>query len=156
MQLEEKLGQLLRAKRLTISVAESCTGGLLASRITDVPGSSDYFVGGIVAYQNEIKEKLLQVSAETLKKFGAVSEETARAMARGCRELFTSDIAVAVTGIAGPGGKTADKPVGLVYIAVASRGKTECKRYLWTGDRLLNKERSVRAGVELILDVFSL
>lgn len=155
-QLEEELGRLLRAKGLTISVAESCTGGLLASRITDVPGSSDYFVGGIVAYRNEIKERVLGVPREILKEHGAVSEMTAEAMARGCRDLFASDIAVAVTGIAGPGGETVDKSVGLVYIAVASQGKTECKRYLWTGGRLSNKERSVRAGVKLVLDGFSL
>jgi PncC family amidohydrolase len=151
-QLEEELGRLLRAKGLTISVAESCTGGLLASRITDVPGSSDYFVGGIVAYRNEIKERVLGVPREILKEHGAVSEMTAEAMARGCRDLFASDIAVAVTGIAGPGGGTRAKPVGLTYIAVHQQSGTRCERFDWKGDRLSNKENSVRVSLEMAIE----
>lgn len=152
MRLEEKLGRLLREAGLTISAAESCTGGLLASRITDVPGSSDYFVGGIVAYRNEIKEKLLKVPTETLEKFGAVSEETAREMACGCRDLFDSDVAIAITGIAGPRGGTRAKPVGLTYIAVHQQSGTRCERFDWKGDRLSNKENSVRVSLEMAIE----
>ena len=151
MRLEERLGDLLRQRGGTISVAESCTGGLLASRITDVPGSSAYFRGGIVAYQNDVKERLLGVSPEILKRFGAVSEESARAMAHGCRKLFSSDIAVAITGIAGPGGGSPNKPVGLVYIAVSALDKVACERFFWSGDRALNKESSVRAALNMVV-----
>jgi PncC family amidohydrolase len=149
--LEERLGDLLRQRGDTISVAESCTGGLLASRITDVPGSSAYFRGGIVAYQNDVKERLLGVSKEILKRFGAVSEESARAMAHGCRKLFSSDIAVAITGIAGPSGGSAEKPVGLVYIAVSTLNQIGCERFCWPGDRALNKESSVRAALKMVV-----
>lgn len=149
MRAEEKLGRLLTAKKLTLSVAESCTGGLLASRITDVSGSSAYFLGGIVAYQNEIKQRFLNVPPGILERHGGVSEETTQAMARGCRELFRSDIAIAVTGIAGPGGGSAKKPVGLVYIALAAKSKTVCRQFLWDGDRASNKENSVRAALEM-------
>jgi PncC family amidohydrolase len=154
VRVEKKLGRLLRAKGLTISVAESCTGGLLASRITDVPGSSDYFVGGIVAYQNEVKERMLGIPEEILVEHGAVSEKTAEMMARGCRELFVSDIAVAVTGIAGPGGgRRRGKPVGLTYIAVSWQSKTRCERFVWEGDRLSNKENSVNAAMEMAVRI---
>ena len=104
MRLEEQLGKRLQENGLTISVAESCTGGLLASRITDVAGASAYFLGGVIAYQNEVKKRLLAVPSEVLADTGAVSEEVALAMARGCRELFGSDIGVSITGIAGPTG----------------------------------------------------
>ena len=140
---------MLREAGLTISVAESCTGGLLASRITDVPGASDYFVGGIVAYRNEIKERMLRVPRETLATYGAVSQETAEAMARGCRDLFDSDVAIAITGIAGPGGGTPEKPVGLAYVAVIGQNGGEYERFLWRGDRVLNRERSVTAALEM-------
>lgn len=150
MRLEEQLGDLLRQRGGTISVAESCTGGLLANRITDVPGASTYFKGGIVAYQNNVKERLLGVSTEILKRFGAVSEESARAMAHGCRELFSSDVAVAITGIAGPGGGSPNKPVGLVYIAVSTLNQMGCERFCWPGDRVSNKESSVRAALKMV------
>ena len=148
---EEELGRLLREAALTISVAESCTGGLFASRITDVPGSSDYFLGGIVAYRNEIKECLLKVPQEILVEYGAVSEKTAEAMARGCRDLFDSDVAIAITGIAGPGGGTPEKPVGLTYIAIYQPSGTRCERFDWKGDRPSNKESSVRTALEMTL-----
>ena len=151
MRLEERLGEELKARGMTLAVAESCTGGLLASRITDVPGSSAYFRGGIVAYQNDVKERLLGVSPEILKRFGAVSEESARAMAHGCRKLFSSDVAVAITGIAGPGGGSPNKPVGLVYIAVSTLNQMGCERFCWPGDRVLNKESSVRAALNMVV-----
>jgi nicotinamide-nucleotide amidase len=109
--LEVMIGQLLQKHRLTLATAESCTGGLIGHRLTDVPGSSDYFLGGIIAYSNEIKERLLGVQLETLQAHGAVSAETAIEMARASRVLG-ADVAVSVTGIAGPGGGTADKPSG--------------------------------------------
>jgi PncC family amidohydrolase len=140
---------------LTISVAESCTGGLLASRITDVAGASAYFLGGVVAYQNDVKERLLAIPRQVLAKVGAVSEETAWAMARGCRELFGSDIGVSITGIAGPSGGTAEKPVGLVYIAVEGLAGRRCERFCWAGDRTSNKESSVRAALEMILSLLA-
>lgn len=120
--LEETVGKLLKAEGATVSVAESCTGGALGSALTDVPGSSDYFLGGAVAYSNKAKERLLGVRAGTILKHGAVSEECAAEMARGAKKLFRTDYAAAVTGIAGPGGGTAERPVGLVCFAVAGPG----------------------------------
>jgi len=153
VKLEERLGEFLRGGGLTIAVAESCTGGLLGNLITDVPGSSDYFRGGIIAYQNDVKERLLGVPAQVLAAVGAVSEETARAMARGVRNLLKSDIGVGITGIAGPGGGTPDKPVGLVYIAVEGHRGAECRRFQWDGTRLENKARSANAALELVLSL---
>jgi len=151
MGLEEQLGEELRKRKLTIAIAESCTGGLLGSRITDVAGSSEYFLGGVIAYQNEVKEALLQVPHEVISAHGAVSPQTAEAMARGCRDLFKSDIAVSITGIAGPGGGSAEKPVGLVYIGLISSHGVISRRFQWDGSRTQNKESSVRAAIELIL-----
>ena len=110
--LEMQIGELLRKHRLKLATAESCTGGLIASRITDVPGSSDYFVGGVAAYAYEAKVGLLRVSWDTLQTYGAVSRETVLEMARGAREILQADIAISVSGIAGPGGGLPDKPVG--------------------------------------------
>ncbi|WP_297328779.1 CinA family protein [uncultured Bacteroides sp.] len=123
MELEEKIGVLLKAKHLTLSTAESCTGGAIAALITSVPGSSDYFNGGIVAYSNEAKMSLLQVSAETLEKYGAVSRETVTEMVKGAMESLKTDCAVATSGIAGPGGGTPEKPIGTVWIAVAYKNE---------------------------------
>ncbi len=117
--IEIIIGDLLRKKKLFLSTAESCTGGGVASRITAIPGSSDYFTGSIVAYSNEVKTKLLQVSPETLEKHGAVSEETVKQMVKGAMETLKTDCAVATSGIAGPGGGTPEKPVGTVWIAAA-------------------------------------
>lgn len=153
MRLEEELGKRLKEKGLTISVAESCSGGLLASRITDVAGASAYFLGGVIAYQNEVKKRLLAVPSQVLAKSGAVSEETAWAMARGCRELFGSDIGVSITGIAGPTGGSAEKPVGLTYIAVITPAGRRCQRFHWVGDRASHKENSVRAALEMVLSL---
>ena len=151
MLLEEQLGEELRKRKLTLAVAESCTGGLLGSRITDVAGSSEYFLGGVIAYQNEVKEALLHVSHDVIAAHGAVSPETANAMAIGCRGLFKCDIAVSITGIAGPGGGTVEKPVGLVYIGLATSHGVISRRFQWDGSRMQNKESSVRAAIEMIL-----
>ncbi len=136
---------------LTLSLAESCTGGLIAHRITNISGSSNYFLGGVVAYSNEAKEKILGLPHETLLRYGAVSEESARAMAEGARRLFVSDLALAVTGIAGPTGGTPEKPVGLVYIALAAEEEVRCERHIWSGDRLQNKAQSAEAALEMLI-----
>jgi len=148
--LEAEIGELLRAKRLTLALAESCTGGLLGSLITDVPGSSDYFLGGVISYSDEAKERLLGVRHETLLREGAVSARAALEMARGARDLFHSDLALAITGIAGPGGGSEEKPVVLVYIALAAPDKELCERHSWQGDRLENKRRSAERALELL------
>ena len=133
--MEDVVGRLLRENGLTISVAESCTGGLIGHRITNVPGSSEYFMGGVVVYSNEAKMKILGVREETLKKFGAVSAETAKEMAEGVRRCIPSDIGISVTGIAGPTGGTKEKPVGTVFIGLSSKNGTITKRYQFFGER---------------------
>ncbi|MGD9495974.1 MAG: competence/damage-inducible protein A [Armatimonadota bacterium] len=148
--MEVVVGQALRGRGATLAVAESCTGGLVASRITDVPGSSDYFLGGVVAYANEAKERVLSVPAQVLAAHGAVSEETALAMARGVRELLGADYALATTGIAGPGGGSEEKPVGLVYIAVADAEGELCVRQSWPGTREQFKQRVSQYALNLL------
>jgi nicotinamide-nucleotide amidase len=136
--LEAHVGHLLQAKNLTLGTAESCTGGHLAHMITSIPGSSGYFMGSVVAYDNSIKEKVLGVSSATIEKFGAVSEETVREMVQGALHLLECDIAIAVSGICGPGGGTTEKPVGTVWIAIGDQGEVKARRFLFTKDRLLN------------------
>lgn len=151
MTLEAEIGALLKAQGRTLATAESCTGGLLGHRITNVPGSSTYYLGGVIAYANEAKEALLGVRRETLLAHGAVSAETALEMARGARQRLGADMAVAVTGIAGPSGGSADKPVGLVYIALSAPDGERWERHVWPGNRLENKERSAEAALRLLL-----
>ena len=146
-----RLGDRLRARRLTLAVAESCTGGALADVITDVAGSSDYFLGGIVSYSNNAKQRLLGVDPATLEKQGAVSPQVARQMAEGVRRAFGSDFGAGITGIVGPGGGTAEKPVGLVYIAVASPEGVDVQRHRWTEERRGNKLLSVEAVLTALL-----
>jgi len=148
--LEEIVGRLLAEQGLTIAVAESCTGGLIAHRLTNVSGSSAYFVGGVVAYANEVKEQVLGVSGETLVAHGAISEETVREMACGARRLFDTDVAISSTGIAGPTGGTPEKPVGLVYVALAAQDVERGERHLWQGDRLENKRQTAAAALEML------
>ncbi len=148
--LEELVAQLLTEQKLTISVAESCTGGLIAHRLTNVPGSSAYFMGGVVAYANEVKEQVLGVSGETLAAHGAISEEIAREMARGARRLFDTDVAISATGIAGPTGGTPQKPVGLAYVALAAQDFERCERHLFGKRRLRNKWRTSEAALEML------
>ncbi len=151
MRIEEKLGRLLREKGLTLATAESCTGGLVADRITDIPGSSAYFLGGVVAYDNRIKTEVLQVPQETLKRHGAVSEATVRAMAEGARRLLGADLAVSVSGVAGPGGGSEEKPVGLTWIGLAAREGTRTRQFCWQGDRRENKAAAAQAALELVV-----
>lgn len=148
--LEERVGELLRERGLTLAVAESCTGGLLGHRITSVPGSSAYFLGGVIAYDDAVKERLLGVRAATLAAHGAVSAETAEEMARGGRAALHADLALSVTGIAGPGGGSARKPVGLVYVALAASDGAWVERHLWSGDRHTNNSLTVSAALDLL------
>jgi nicotinamide-nucleotide amidase len=150
MTLEEHIGQLLLSHRLSVAVAESCTGGLVGHRLTDVPGSSAYFLGGVVAYAYDVKERLLGVSHNTLYDYGAVSEQTAREMARGARRVLGADIAVAVTGIAGPGGGMPGKPIGLTWIALSAREYERTEQFVWDGDRQHNKALSAEAALTLL------
>ncbi len=148
--LEDAVGRLLIERGLTLATAESCTGGLLGNRITNVAGSSEYYLGGIVSYSDAAKMNLLGVSQETLKEFGAVSEETAQEMALGARRVLQSDVGVSITGIAGPTGGTEDKPVGLVYIAVDVAGDVAVRKFVFSEDRRYNKELSAQAALNLV------
>lgn len=149
--LEERAGSALNEKGWTLALGESCTGGLIAHRITEVPGSSEYFLGGVVAYSNPIKELLLHVESETLETVGAVSEETAREMARGARETMKATVGLSVTGIAGPGGGTEEKPVGLTLISVSTPRGEWIERHVFEGDRNANKQASAEAALRLLL-----
>jgi PncC family amidohydrolase len=148
--LEVLVGRLLTRRGLTFAAAESCTGGLLGHRITNVPGSSAYYQGSITAYSYDVKEQLLHVRHDTLYTHGAVSDQTAREMAQGVRRALRADIGVAVTGIAGPGGGMPEKPVGLVYIALAAEDGEWVERRVWSGDRWENKARSAEAALDLL------
>ena len=152
MRIEEKLGRLLRERGLSLVTAESCTGGLVADRITDIPGSSEYFLGGVVAYDNRIKVEVLMVAQETLDRHGAVSEATVRAMAEGARRLLGADLAVSVSGVAGPGGGSAEKPVGTTWIGLADRQGSRARQFCWQGDRRENKAASAQAALELVVE----
>jgi PncC family amidohydrolase len=148
--LEVAVGKLLRGQKQTLAIAESCTGGLITHRLTNVAGSSAYLVAGVIAYAYEAKVAALGVTWETLNRYGAVSEETARAMARGVRAKFASTLGLAVTGIAGPGGGTPEKPVGLTFIALADASGEIVERHIWNGDRIQNKEQSAQAALLLL------
>jgi PncC family amidohydrolase len=136
---------------ITISTAESCTGGMVSAYLTYIPGSSEYFAGGIVSYSNNVKMRLLSVKKDTLEKFGAVSEETAGEMATGCKNITRSDIAVSITGIAGPGGGTENKPVGTVCFAIATTAGVETITRHFNGTRAEIRESSCLVALELIL-----
>ena len=141
------IGKLLNQKGATVATAESCTGGLIGNMITEVSGSSAYYKGGIVAYSNELKERLLGVRHETLEQYGAVSEETAIEMAKGCLEATGADYAIATTGISGPTGATEEKPLGLVYVAIASREEVVCNRYVFTTTRQQHQQRTANQAL---------
>ncbi len=158
--LAQQVGERLRKIRKSLAVAESCTGGLLGAAVTDVPGSSGYFLGGVISYADQVKLDQLRVPQATLDRYGAVSEQTAAAMASGVRQLLHADIGVSITGVAGPDAE-GSKPVGLTFIGIATptlpspRGgrevTTSTYRFQWTGDRWDNRRRSVIAALELLV-----
>lgn len=148
--LSKRVGQMLRERSLSVATAESCTGGGLAARIVAVSGSSDYFVGGIVAYANEAKTGVLGVTEATLREVGAVSWQTAVQMAQGARRLFGTDLSLSTTGIAGPTGGTPAKPVGTVYIALAIDGYSWWQHHVWAGTRAENIQQSELAALTLL------
>jgi len=148
--MEEVVGRRLAMTEFTLAVAESCTGGLIAQRLTNVPGSSKYFIEGLVTYSNESKTRLLGVDKKLIHEFGAVSQQVARDMARGVRHRAKTDFGLAVTGVAGPGGGTKDKPVGLVYIALADDAHTEHRKLTIPGDRELVRWRASQAALDML------
>lgn len=148
--LAEEVVELLKMDELTVTTAESCTGGLVAARLVDVPGVSEVFKQGFITYSNKAKRKLLNVKKTTLKEFGAVSEKTAREMAKGAILASGADAAIATTGIAGPDGGTEEKPVGLVYIGVSVRGQMYVEEYHFEGDRSEVRESTVQAALALL------
>ena len=153
--LADEVGRGLRDRGYTISVAESCTGGLLGDMITDVPGSSDYFLGGVISYSDDAKVSMLGVDEGVLRSKGAVSQEVAIQMASGVRSKFGSTIGVGITGIAGPSGGTQAKPVGLVFISVCSATSTVCKRHVFDGPRESVKRQAAERALGLVLEFVS-
>ncbi len=149
-ELEKVIGDILRRRKMTLSVAESCTGGMISSKIVSIAGSSDYYAGGICSYSNKEKISLLKVSEATLIKYGAVSEETAMEMAKGVRELMQTDYAISTTGIAGPSGGSEEKPVGLVWIGFSDKEKTYAKDFLFGDNRERNIQRASQRALEIL------
>jgi nicotinamide-nucleotide amidase len=149
--LISKVAEILKSKRKTVSVAESCTGGLLGAELTSVSGSSAYFNGGAIVYSNDIKEKILDVDRQILIKFGAVSKEVAMQLAKNVRLKFNTDFGIGITGIAGPTGGTAEKPVGMVWISIADSKQIHAKKYLFGKDRYMNRQRAVGTALALLL-----
>ena len=155
MNCPEELGSLLASRSWTLAVSESCTSGLLGHRITSVPGSSEYFLGGIISYSNTSKVEVLGVPAPVLRKYGAVSESTAMAMASAVRDHFVADIGLSTTGIAGPGGGSEKKPVGTVFIGLATEMDERFKEFHFKGNRGEIKQQSVDAALELAIEFLS-
>ena len=152
MSLEDQIGELLLARGLKLALAESCTGGLVGNRITDVAGSSAYFLGGLISYAYEAKVDLLGVQWETLNSKGAVSREVVLEMARGARKVLHADIAVSVSGIAGPGGAMPGKPVGTTWIGLATNDGEWARLFQFSGNRIENKSQSAEAALQMLLD----
>ena len=150
--LEIIASEELRKKGLRLAVAESCTGGLVGHRLTNIPGSSTYYMGSITAYAYEAKVRLLGVKWDSLEKFGAVSKEVALEMALGVRRTFAADIGLSITGIAGPGGGTPTKPVGYTWIGINSSSREIARSFTWDQDRIGNKKRSAEAALQLLVD----
>ena len=150
--LEQEIGDLLRRNGLTLGVVESATGGLISHLITNVPGSSDYYKGSVTAYSNETKIKVISVKAGTIERYGAVSPQVAEEMALGGRKVLAVDICLADTGIAGPGGETPDKPVGLFYLGMAYQGEAFSQRHEFHGDREQNKRSAAEAALRWLRD----
>ncbi|MEO5951386.1 MAG: CinA family protein [Chloroflexia bacterium] len=151
-QLAERVGEALLHTKKRLVVAESCTGGMLGSWLTAVPGSSTWFLGGVISYDNSVKEGLLQVPLALMVEHGSVSAECALAMSQGVLSLLNADIAISVTGVAGPGGGTDAKPVGLAYIALVGPNYEKVEQHIWHDDRHENREQSARRALEMILE----
>jgi len=145
--LEEEVGRLLREKGLSLGTVESATGGLISHRMTNVPGSSDYHKGSVVAYSNEVKIKVVGVKADTINRYGAVSRQVAEGMARGGRKVLAVDICLADTGIAGPTGATPEKPVGLFHLGLSHKDGTCSRQHIFTGNREQNKHSAAEAAL---------
>jgi len=157
LRTEKVIGRLLAGSGLKLAVAESCTGGLIGHRITSIAGSSDYFAGGVIAYSNEVKVRVLGVQRAVLSKHGAVSGQVALQMAEGVMRLTGTDVAVAVTGVAGPGGGSVKKPVGLVFIAVAGGGgRKQVRRFRFSGSRAQVKMAASQAALGMLIDLLSI
>ncbi len=153
LEFESRLGQALKAKGWSLAVAESCTGGLVGHRITQVAGSSDYFLGGIISYSNLAKQTLLGVAESTLSAHGAVSKETALEMAEGAKRALGSDVAIAITGISGPGGSTPQKPVGLTWVAVVTPEARAVRSFVFMSDRVGNKLEASQSALTMALEL---
>ena len=153
--LLNKISDELKKRHLTVATSESCTGGLLAHTLTNISGSSEYFERGVVTYSDKSKMELLNIPQKTLEEHGAVSKQTAKAMAIGIKEQANVDIGISTTGIAGPTGGTKEKPVGLVYIGIATSKKTEVKRFLFSKDRLQNKEKTCYKALDFLLETIT-
>ena len=150
--LEIQLGEALRERGWTIAFAESCTGGLVGHRMTNIPGSSDYYLGSVTAYAYNAKEHLLGVEAATLEQYGAVSKPTVLEMANGIRYALSADLGISISGIAGPGGGTTEKPVGLVWIGVSSPDQVKAKRFNFAGERLEVKQQAAEEALRMALE----
>jgi len=148
--LEQEVGSLLRQKGLTLGVVESATGGLISHLITNVPGSSDYYKGSVTAYSDEVKVKIIRVKEDTINKYGTVSYQVAEEMAQGGRKILAADICLADTGIAGPGGATLEKPVGLFYIGLSHKAGTCSQKHNFQGNREQNKRNTAQAALGLL------
>lgn len=149
----KQAGKFLLKNNLTVAVAESCTGGLTSSLLTKIPGSSKYFILGIVAYHNRSKIRILKVPASLLIKKGAVSQEVAVRMAKSVRNLAKTDFGIGITGIAGPGGEVPTKPVGTVFIALASKNKATCKKFFFLGNRSMVRKKAALKSLELLTQI---
>ncbi len=149
---EVVVGELLRQKGWRLAVAESCTGGLIGHRLTNIAGSSTYYMGSVTAYAYEAKVRLVGVKWKTLEQHGAVSEEVVIEMARGVRRALAADVGLSISGIAGPGGGTPEKPVGLTWVGLSIPGRDQAKQFMWGSDRIANKEHSAEAALQFLVD----
>jgi PncC family amidohydrolase len=150
--LSKKLGTILKKNKMTLAVAESCTGGLIGGAVTEIAGASEYFFGGVIAYDNGIKRDVLGVPKKILTTYGAVSGQTVIAMAKGVQRCMKSDCSIAVSGVAGPGGGTKEKPVGLVFIGIAVGGKCWSFEYRFKGTRAEVREKTVKEGLNRLIE----
>lgn len=153
--IEALLVELLIGEKMKLATAESCTGGLIAQKITSVPGASECFDCGVVTYSNEQKRNLLGVSAETLEQYGAVSEQTALEMCKGVKEVADADFGISVTGIAGPGGGTAEKPVGTVWIGICGKNIHKAEKFLFDGDRNQVRESTANTALNMVMEIIN-